>query len=125
MYERTPDVQARTFRWYAVFPAIRTFPRYRNRAYPMVMPMKSTRYTSSSGLFAHPGTEAPRVSFGGGAGAGGSAGGGFCLRAEGGASSRLVVPSLVPAEGGDAGRAALSCGAADTSFASGCGIAAG
>ena len=43
MNERIPDVQARTFRWYAGFPAMETFPRYRNRAYPMVMPMKSTR----------------------------------------------------------------------------------
>src|SRR5512143_3279535 len=110
MNERTPDVQARTFRWYACFPASRTCPLYRNRAYPMVMPMKSTRYTSSSGLFAHPGTDAPRVSFGGAVGTGGSAAAGFCLWAEctASASARLVVSAAEKADGDDADRATLS-----------------
>ena len=93
----------------------------------MVMPMKSTRYTSSSGLFAHAGTEAPRVSFGGAAGTGWSAAAGFCRRAEGVASARLGVSAAVPAEGGGTDRAALSCGAEASAspFASGGGLAAG
>ena len=39
--------------------------------------MKSTRYDSSSGLFAHPGTDASRVSFAGAVGAGWDAAAGF------------------------------------------------
>src|SRR5512141_3326430 len=121
MNERTPDVQARTFRWYAGFPAIRTFPLYRNRAYPMVMPMKSTRYTSSSGPFAQPGTDASRAFFGGGVGTGWGAAASFSLRTEDGASARLAVSVAGKGEGGDMDRAALSCGAEtpDPAFASG------
>src|SRR5512144_3049199 len=100
MNERTPEVHARTFRWYAALPAIWTFPLYRNRAYPMVMPMKSTRYTSSSGLFAHPGTEAARTSFEGTAGTGWGAAAGFCRLPEGASSARPGVPAPGP-RGGD------------------------
>src|SRR5512143_2716862 len=129
MNERTPDVQARTFRWYACFPASRTCPLYRNRAYPMVMPMKSTRYTSSSGLFAHSGIDAPRVSFGGAVETGWSAAAAFCLRAESAASAsaRLVVSAAVMAVGDDADRAALSLGAeaSNPTFTSGNGLTGG
>src|SRR5512141_2650714 len=127
MNERTPDVHARTFRWYAGFPSIRAFPLYRNRAYPMVMPMKSTRYTNSSGLFAHSGIDAPRVSFGGAVGTGLSAAAAFCLPAEDGASARLVVSAAGKAEGDDMDHAALSCGAevSDPTFSSSSGLAGG
>src|SRR5512143_925768 len=70
--------------------------------------MKSTRYDSSSGLFAHPGTDASRVSF---AGAVGAAAAGFSLWAESDASARVGAPDAAAVEGGGADRAALSCGA--------------
>src|SRR3989304_901449 len=108
MNERTPHVQARTFRWYAVLPPMETFPWYRNRAYPMVMPMKSTRYTSSSGSLAHLGGEVPRVSFDtpGRIGCGEVAA--FGLGAEAVASPAPVVPGVVSAGGEVTLRAALS-----------------